>query len=141
MAAASDSGTNRGPFGGLARWWRHLRTTRTAVNDLIGAGTDVQTVTARDLGVSTAELHALAGAGPGTADQLGLRLRAQHIDADTLERNDPVMRDLERTCTLCGAKRQCERDLARTPDDPVWRTYCPNAHTLDALEADSKRHR
>jgi hypothetical protein len=51
-------------------------------------------------------------------------------------RADPlIMRDLERVCTLCGSKRRCERDLAAHPDDEVWRTYCPNAPTLEALSA------
>jgi hypothetical protein len=53
---------------------------------------------------------------------------------------DPmVVRDLERVCTVCGSKRRCDRDLAHHPDDPVWRTYCPNVQTLEALETESKR--
>jgi hypothetical protein len=45
-----------------------------------------------------------------------------------LIRSDPrVAGDLERVCSLCGQKRQCERDLAHNPDDPVWQSYCLNA--------------
>ena len=34
----------------------------------------------------------------------------------------------------CGSKKQCQRDLARDPENPVWRQYCPNEGTLVALQ-------
>jgi hypothetical protein len=134
MTTASDSGL----VGGVARWWRNLRAARLRVDDLANAGREAQNI-ARDVGVSTAELYALAGERADTADQLKQRLEVLHIDHAVLQRNEPIIRDLERTCTLCGEKRRCERDLARKPDDPVWHSYCPNAHTLEALEEDKKR--
>jgi hypothetical protein len=137
MTTASDS-QQGGLAGRLARWWRNLRAARMRVDDLASAGPEAQNI-ARDVGLSTAELYALAGKRPDAADQLKQRLAALHLDEAALQRNEPIIRDLERTCSLCGAKRQCERDLAQRPDDPVWQSYCPNAHTLQALEEDQKR--
>ena len=28
---------------------------------------------------------------------------------------------------------QCEKDLLERPDNPGWKSYCPNGATLDAL--------
>ncbi len=123
---------------GLLRWWRNWRATRSGLEALAGSGREADNI-ARDVGLSTAELYAVAHAPPDAADQLKLRLQALHLDQDALERNDPILRDLERTCTVCGEKRRCERDLAKNPNDPVWQTYCPNAPTLDALQEDKKR--
>jgi hypothetical protein len=33
-----------------------------------------------------------------------------------------------------GSKKQCQRDLARDPENSVWRQYCPNEGTLVALQ-------
>ncbi|MGA7739273.1 MAG: hypothetical protein WCB22_28120, partial [Pseudolabrys sp.] len=56
------------------------------------------------------------------------------VDANALEHNDPlVMRDLQRLCTTCGDKRQCQFDLANGVSADNFRDYCPNAFTLDAL--------
>jgi hypothetical protein len=44
-----------------------------------------------------------------------------------------VMWDLERTCACCNKEGVCAKDLAERPDDPVWKSYCPNAFTLDTL--------
>lgn len=137
MTATSDS-RQRGPIGVVARWWRRLRAARMRVNDLASAGSEVNNI-ARDVGISTAELYALARERSDAADQLKVRLEKLHLDQAVLQRNDPVLRDLERTCTLCGEKRRCERDIAQSPDDPVWQSYCPNAYTLQALEEDKKR--
>jgi hypothetical protein len=42
------------------------------------------------------------------------------------------------TRTLCRSKERCVLDLAQECDElanPVWREYCPNATTLNALGA------
>ena len=44
-----------------------------------------------------------------------------------------VMRDLQKTCACCNEKGVCEKDLAKHPDDPGWKDYCPNAVTLESL--------
>jgi hypothetical protein len=138
MTVANDS-EPAGLFGGLVQWWRNLRAARAGIDELASCGREAGNI-ARDVGLSTAELYTIAAKRPDAADQLKLRLEALHLDRGALQRSEPVVvRDLERTCTLCGEKRRCERDLARTPDDPVWQSYCPNAHTLQALEEDERR--
>jgi len=131
---ATNGGRMEGLLQRLLRRWRNWRTARADIEGLANAGREAGNV-ARDVGVSTAELYSIARAGPDSADQLKLRLNAIELDAVGAR----TLRDLERTCTLCGAKRQCERDLAQAPDDPVWQSYCPNAPTLQALLEESKR--
>jgi len=133
MSTTTGNGS-AGIVGGIAKWWRNLRTARSRLNELQGCGSETANI-ARDIGLSRADLYTIAAKRPDAADQLKRRLAALDIDEAALVHNDPrVVRDLERVCSLCGQKRQCERDLARHPADPVWRTYCPNAHTLDALK-------
>jgi hypothetical protein len=134
--ASMTIATGSGMFGVLAAWWRNLGAGRAGLGELQNCGDQVGHV-ARDVGLTSHELYALAAKRPDAADQLKQRLAALHIDRAAVLETDPmVMRDLERVCTICGSKRRCDRDLARHPDDPVWRTYCPNTQTLEALEPD-----
>jgi hypothetical protein len=72
---------------------------------------------------------------PDAAKLLLDRMAALHLDPGTLAKSDSsTMRDLQRLCSNCASKKRCQRDLIRHRDDPVWRQYCPNAGTLDALE-------
>jgi hypothetical protein len=122
----------------LVRRWRNWRAARAGVAALASSGREADNI-ARDVGLSTAELYAVARAPADAAEQLKQRLQALHLDQAALRRNEPSLRDLERTCTVCGAKRRCERDLARNADDPVWQSYCPNAPALQALQEETKR--
>lgn len=130
---AVNGGRPDGPFRRLLRRWQNWRAARAGLDELASAGREAGNI-ARDVGVSTADLYAIAGASPDSADQLEQRMRALHLDPV----GDAALRDLERTCTLCGAKRRCERDLAQAPDDPVWQSYCPNVQTLQALQDEKK---
>ena len=121
---------------GFAAWWRNVRAARASVGELEGIGKAVNQI-ARDLGLAPSELRSIAAKGPAGADQLEMRLEALHVDAAGLRRDEPlVMRDLERVCTQCATKRRCVHDFIRFPDDAAWREYCPNATTLDALQAE-----
>lgn len=131
---ATNAGRSDGLLQRFLRRWRNWRAARADIEDLANAGPEAANV-ARDLGVSSSELYTIAREGPVSADQLNRRLNALELD-DVGAR---AMRELERTCGLCGAKRECERDLARDPHDPVWQTYCPNAPTLQALQQESRR--
>src|SRR5512139_2938059 len=90
------------------------RASRVGLNELASSGREAENI-ARDVGLATTELYATAGASPDAAEQLKLRLKALHFDPAAVRLGDPVVRDLERTCTLCGEKRRCERDLAHAP--------------------------
>ena len=91
-------------------------------------------------------LSADATAGPPLAFGLGLhpeydasllfwRMATLHIDRQRLASEDPLLfRELQGFCALCPSKPQCIHDLgsdlrAATMD------YCPNAGTLNLLEA------
>jgi len=132
MTIASSS-RRIGLFGRIAKWWRDFCAGRARLDELQNCGTELGHI-ARDVGLSTSDLYTIAAKRPGAADQLKQRLEALDMDRTALPHTDLlVVRDLERVCALCGEKRRCERDLARHPDDPIWQTYCPNAHTLHAL--------
>jgi hypothetical protein len=89
---------------------------------------------ARDVGVECTDLPVLAGKWPSSADLLSRRTQELGIDLTKVSDVEPqVARDLQRVCSLCASKRRCRRDLDRYPADPVWRQYCPNTGTIEAL--------
>ena len=93
---------------------------------------------ASDLRISPGELDALVDRGPHAADQLPKLLRALGIDEADLARIEPMaLRDMERVCTLCHHKRQCDRELAAGTSAEHYTGYCPNAGTIDSLGVDS----
>jgi hypothetical protein len=93
---------------------------------------------ATDLGLSAAELRRMAKLGPDAAKLLLDRMTALHLDAEAIAKSEPgTMRDLQRLCSICASKKRCQRDLIHDLDDPVWRQYCPNAGTLDALQSEA----
>jgi hypothetical protein len=86
------------------------------------------------LGVSRAELCILAGKWPDSLDLLSRRMQELRLDAAEISRVEPqVIRDLQRTCSLCANKRRCRHDLADQWSHPRWQDYCPNTATLLAL--------
>ena len=124
-----------GMIAGLVAWWRNMLAARTQLSELQDCCAGDLGRIARDMGVTRSELYTIAAKRPDAATQLQLRLEALHLDRAAILRTDPlVMRDLERACTVCGSKRRCVRDWRIHPDDQAWRTYCPNAETLEALD-------
>jgi hypothetical protein len=93
---------------------------------------------AREVGLSPSELRRMSKLKPDAAKLLLDRMAALRLDPGTLAKNDPsTMRDLQRLCSNCASKKRCQRDLIRYRDAPVWRQYCPNVGTLDALQFDA----
>ncbi len=73
-------------------------------------------------------------AGDHNANLLHRRLAALDLDFKELLRREPrVLRDLQCVCAACEKRGRCSRDLASDAAYPVWKTYCPNAATLNAL--------
>jgi hypothetical protein len=108
-------------------WWRRQEELNALGNKEIGR-------VAADLGISTNALRDLIAHGPEAADLLYERMRALGISrADVNKAAQGVMSDLERTCTCCNKEGVCAKDLEERPNDPVWKSYCSNAFTLDAL--------
>jgi hypothetical protein len=90
---------------------------------------------AHDVGISSGDLHALAAHEKSTADELFMRMADMGLNSAEIGATEPaVLRDLQRTCSLCTAKGQCDQDLlegySHLPD------YCPNRETLRALAAE-----
>jgi hypothetical protein len=89
---------------------------------------------AAELGMSSNALEDLVERGPDAAHNLYERMQALGLSkADVDAAAYGVMRDLQRTCACCNEKGVCEKDLAERPEDPVWKTYCPSAVTLESL--------
>jgi hypothetical protein len=121
----------------MVNWWRNWRATQSNLAALACCGAEETGRIAHDLGVSVPQLRALAGKWPDSADLLKRRLVELGLDFANIRRAEPqVLQDLQRVCTLCRSGRVCAHDLASRPSDPVWRGYCPNTMTLDALAAE-----
>jgi hypothetical protein len=89
---------------------------------------------ASELRMSSTDLEALVRQGPHAADELPKMLAALGIDQEDLARTEPfVLRDMERVCSLCNHKRQCDRDLAAGTAAAHYEEYCGNADTIDGL--------
>jgi len=118
----------------LVGWWRERG---SVADELDEHGADFEHL-AHDIGLSASDLRLISARGGNSSRQLPLRLSALGLDRKALSRAAPdVLRDLERVCSLCGQKPRCGRDLAVNPADPIWRDYCPNVPTLDALRKQS----
>ena len=122
------------PFNSVAKWLHNWKAARSDMASLDCCGADETERMAHDMGVSASELRTLAGKWPDSAALLNRRLAALQLDPVEIGRSERrVLSDLQRVCTICVSSRECTHDLARDPDDPVWRQYCPNVVTLDAL--------
>ena len=89
---------------------------------------------AGDLRISRDDLDQLVRLGPHAADELPKMLKALGIDGADLARTEPLLvRDMERVCTLCRHKRQCDRELAAGTATDHYEGYCPNASTIDGI--------
>jgi hypothetical protein len=122
-------------FDAVGNWWK--RRASVAAFDQIGA--DEEQNISRDIGTSVAELRSLAGQGADSADLLQRRLRDLKIDPAAVE--PAVMRDLQRCCSQCGEKAQCEHELEDRPKSAKWPRYCPNEQTIDALKSEKDDRR
>src|SRR5262245_25787576 len=99
--------------GALMQWWRRWQERRTALSDLATCGSEVVAI-AHDLAVTPADLYVLAAKRPDATDLLSRRLATLRLDASGLGVTDgSTLRDLQRLCTTCDAKRHCASDRAQ----------------------------
>jgi hypothetical protein len=118
----------------FARWWENLTRSRRAMAELDRCGTGEMQRIAHDVGLTGTDLSVLAAKRPNAANLLYRRMDEIKLEPEAVAKVDlPVLRDLQRVCTLCRSKSECAHALARTPSDPAWKKYCPNAMTLTAL--------
>jgi len=126
----------------LARRWARWKRRRRAMAEIscsIGGETERL---AHDIGVSEADFCVLTRKPADASALLSQRLDQLQLGAaDTRQVEPQVLQDLQRVCSLCARKRKCRRDLAARPWSRVWKDYCPNAFTLNALLAERARQR
>jgi uncharacterized protein YjiS (DUF1127 family) len=90
---------------------------------------------ANDLRIAPDDLEELVRHGRHAADELPKMLEQLGISAERLGQAQPLLlRDMERTCSLCGHKGQCDRDLAEGTAAENYHGYCANASTLESLD-------
>jgi hypothetical protein len=136
------TGDRGGPFGIFAKWWRNWTARDAALRELGCCDRDEAAHIARDVGVSVSELQTLAGRWPEPSNLLERRLAASGLSIERVAQSEPqVIRDLQRVCGQCEAGTRCGRDLDEGEQDRLWRDYCPNAVTLDALRTEERDRR
>jgi hypothetical protein len=139
---ATSTTTQHGLFDTILNWYRNWQARRAAIAQVADLAPDERARIAHDSNLSVAELQTLAGKWPSSTELLPHRMATLHLDPNEMIRSEPaVLRDLQRTCALCGDRGRCRTDLAENPDDPVWAEYCPNVYTFDALEIERMRRR
>lgn len=97
---------------------------------------------ASDLRIAPDDLDELVRHGHHAADELPKMLAQLGIDAERLSQVRPLLlRDMERVCSLCTHKGQCDRDLAHGTAAENYHGYCGNAATLESLDrAEAVQH-
>lgn len=89
---------------------------------------------AHDIGVTRDQLMTMEARGSKAGVQLSKRMQVLHKDENNLPVSEwATLRDMQRVCSVCGSKWQCEKDLRERPEDSKWEDYCPNAETLRSL--------
>lgn len=90
---------------------------------------------ASDLRIAPDDLEDLVRRGHHAADELPKMLEQLGINAERLGQAQPLLlRDMERVCSLCTQKGQCDRDLADGTAAANYHGYCGNASTLESLD-------
>src|SRR5947209_9326621 len=125
------------PANFVTRWWQGWKKHEANLNEL--AACDVDDL-ARDVGITTSELHVLAGRWPDESNLLSRRLGVMGLE-QFAQAEPQVLRDLQRVCGQCDSGRRCERDFNDDLNDRSWREYCPNVMTLDALRSEDRDQR
>jgi hypothetical protein len=137
----TETGNRGGPFGIFANWWRNWTARDAALRELGCCAGEEAAHIARDVGVSVSELQTLAGRWPESSNLLERRMAASGLSPERVAHSEPqALRDLQRVCGQCEADGRCKRDLDDDAQD-VWRDYCPNVATLDALRTEDRDRR
>ena len=90
---------------------------------------------ANDLRIAPDDLEELVRHGKHSADELPQMLEQLGISVERLGQVQPLLlRDMERVCSLCQHKAQCDRDLADGTAAENYHGYCGNAATLESLD-------
>jgi hypothetical protein len=86
----------------------------------------------RDLRLSEAELSGLSRGNLDRSDLLPRLMRT--LSLGRLDAH--VLRDLRRVCAQCQSAGRCAKEVDRGSAAVSFSEFCPNAHTLRALQAE-----
>lgn len=90
---------------------------------------------ARDLGMAESDLRGVLSKGANNTQLMDAMMQARGLDPAAIAHlSSGVLRDLEVTCTRCGAVAQCRRELAAGTAAMHCHDFCGNADTFDALQ-------
>ncbi len=130
---ATQSVSQSGILSSLSAAWNRYRKRRAAVAELHALGNVELERLVQDAGLTFRDLLDLARTSGDLAALLYRRLEEAGIDVKSV---DPlVLRDMQRSCSLCQSKTQCAHELEDKPKVASWPEYCPNHQTIDALSA------
>lgn len=141
MSIAGKSATQVRSDGGevssidrLVEWWSATRDRWARIAELRELPSDELQRIAGDIGLSAGDLLEVSAHPEGTQQLLERRLAALGLVPDEVSELLPMlMRDLQRTCTMCRAKPHCIDDMKISPLADGWESYCPNSGTLRTL--------
>jgi hypothetical protein len=89
---------------------------------------------AHDLNLTPNELTVLASKRLDSAAFLDGLLAAIGVDRNKRPFNEPALiRDMQRLCVVCDRQRRCGQELDAGTAAAHYRSYCPNAYTLDHM--------
>jgi hypothetical protein len=135
MTMAADETGKRDRTSGLLGWMRAVAARFRNADELRGLDRAEFEQIARDLNLSPSELRVLSIGSGLSGDLLEKRLREFELSPELVKKQHAeVLRDLQRVCGICLAKARCARDFEQGGPDSNRSGYCPNTHTLEALE-------
>lgn len=95
---------------------------------------------AHDLGLCEDDLRGVLSHAPDNTRLMDAMMRARGLDPMLVSQmSAAVMRDLELTCTRCGAVGRCRRELAAGTAAAHCDEFCANADTFAALLEEEAR--
>ena len=123
----------------LVARWRDHQASVAALRELRECDPETLAHLAAELGMSVAELERVASHGAGADRLMARMIEAFGLDGEKLRQDDPaLMRDMSVSCSLCGTKGRCARELDAGTAAEHAETFCPNAPAFVQLVADAR---
>jgi hypothetical protein len=118
----------------LARVRAWVKAHTRAGDDLAGFSRAEFGHMANDLGISEADLLALASSASDNKALMAGMMRARGLDSEVLRNSFlKLLRDAERVCALCRDTRRCQRELNAGTAVAHCHEFCANAGTFDDM--------
>lgn len=118
-------------FRSLAAVWTDFWRRHSASSELDAFDRTELALLAQDVGLTVADLLAVARHDGKSAELLARRMEEFGIDYHHVDA--AVLRDMQRCCVECEYRELCAHELEDKPKIAIWPGYCPNEQTLTAL--------